>query len=112
MKFSIELTQLVSQQKVSISIFQEADGSYMRVTKRYSFAEQEVIPASILVNVGYSGKTVGVKEAQLMAEWWRLAAQTAETLDRIFLTRDDLRRRISARMVSRTVTVVFEEGAE
>lgn len=107
--FHIELKQLVSQQKVTISISLEPDGPAMNVIKRYDFGAQAVRQAHIFVNVNF-GLDVGAEQAHQAAEWWRMAAETAETLDRIFLTRDDLMRRISVRMVSRTVTVVFEDG--
>lgn len=110
-KFHIELKQLVSQQKVTISISLEPDGPAMNVIKRYDFGAQTVRPAHIFVNVNF-GLDVGVEQAHQAAEWWRIAAITAETLDRIFQTRDDLRRPISARLVSRTVTIQFVDGAE
>lgn len=107
--FHIDVKQLTSQQKVTISISQEIDGPTMNVIKRYDFGAQKVTPAQIFVNVNF-GTYVNAEAAHQAAEWWRLAAETAETLDRIFLTRTDLRRSISVRIVGRTVTVVFDEG--
>lgn len=110
-QFHIELKQLVSQQKVTISISLEPDGPAMNVIKRYDFGPQKVAPAYIFVNVGF-GSHLGPEQAHQAAEWWRLAAVTAEILDRIFQTRDDLRRPISVRLVSRMVTITFVDGAE
>lgn len=110
---NIELKQITSQQSVKVFIWLETpgEGPAFVVSKKWNFNTSTVGPAQVIPNVQFN--TCFASEACEIADWWHIAAETAETLDRLFQTRDDLKRRISVRLVSRTVTVQFvdEESA-
>lgn len=108
--FKVKVEQLVSQQKVTVFIFESEDGAQIRVFKKYNFGKQQVDSASILMGRNFFSYNVIISVmARQAEEWYRIAAATAETLDRIFQTREDLRRRVMVRMVGKTVAIDFQE---
>lgn len=107
--FQIRLRQLVSQQKLYIDIFQEEDGPEIHVSKRYDFKTQIVGPALIFVNVHF-GEHLDKYQTRTAARWFTIAANVAEQLDSLLHSRDDLRRRIAAKLwADDTVDISFED---
>lgn len=68
----------------------------------------ELIPAVVRKNFNFRYDLTPDKVRHI-AEWLNLAAQTAEALDSLVKTRDDLSRPVMVRLEGRMVIVEFEE---
>lgn len=112
MLFKIQFLQDLLRQKITIVILDgngEDDGPSIKVIKRWGFSEEQVLPARIVKGVNF-GLHMSAADAHAAAEWLRIAAQTAESLDELFKTRDDLKRPVNVKLVVRTVTITFEQA--
>jgi hypothetical protein len=65
-------------------------------------------PAYVRPNISYQGDFTP-DAARETTELWHCAASTAETLDKMILSKDDLNRPIKARMVVKTVTLEWND---
>lgn len=106
--FKVEVAQLLSRQRVTITIYKDTDMPSVKIFKRYDFDKEAIAPALVFMNVAFADRLTA-DEAYRAEEWYHIAAATAGTLDRIFQTREDLRRLVAARMVGKTVTIDFVE---
>jgi hypothetical protein len=69
-------------------------------------------PAYIYANISHQGEVYTPDEAREISDLWHIAAKTAETLDLMVKSRDDLARPIAARMQIQTVVLDWIESKE
>lgn len=94
--------------RIEIRIDDDPASGYISASKKLDGGFLNVAPATVFPSVSFHGPRTPAA-AREIAEWWKVAATTAETLDRMIKTPADLRRPITARMVSKTVTIDFAD---
>lgn len=82
---------------------------YYSAAKRYDYENQQLAPATVYKNAEPRKRHLTPDEAREWAEWLKVAATTAESLDALITTKADLKRKFKVRVTQKTVAVDFAD---